>query len=107
MKRSFSILMLFVLSTALAWAAGDPAAGKEKAQACAACHGTEGNSENPTFPHLAGQYESYLLHALRQYKNGTRTNPIMVGIAKPLADQDMEDLAAFFASQKGSLQVLP
>jgi len=107
MNRSLSIVMLFVLTTALVWAAGDPQAGKEKAQACAACHGTDGNSQNPTFPHLAGQYESYLLHSLRAYKNGGRSNPIMVGIVEPLADQDMQDLAAYFASQEGPLQVLP
>lgn len=107
MRRSFSILMIWVLSATLAWAAGDPQAGKEKAQACASCHGTDGNSENPAFPNLAGQYETYLLYALREYKNGGRDNPVMVGIAEPLADQDMQDLAAFFARQDGGLQVLP
>jgi cytochrome c553 len=82
--------------------AGDPAKGKEKAaQVCAACHGPEGNKPSaPDQPVLAGQYEDYLVRALTDYKNGRRTNPIMKGFAGQLSKQDIEDLAAWFSSQR-------
>lgn len=90
-----------------ALAKGDPIAGEQKAQACAACHGPHGDADDPQFPRLAGQYESYLLHALREYKSGERQNPIMAGMVAGLNDQDLQDLAAFYARQEGRLQVVP
>ena len=81
--------------------AGDVTRGKEKSTVCASCHGPDGNSTITANPRLAGQYESYLLHALRSYKSGDRKNPVMAGFAAALSDEDMEDLAAYFASQKG------
>lgn len=87
-------------------AAGNPAAGKEKSQACAACHGPKGNTSNSMYPKLAGQYESYLLRALKDYKSGARENPVMAGQVSGLSEQDLEDLAAYFASQDGDL-VMP
>ncbi len=84
-------------------AASDVDAGKEKSAACAACHGADGNSTNPAFPILAGQYQDYLMRALEDYKSGKRNNPIMTGIAASLSAQDREDLAAYFASQKSGL----
>lgn len=87
---------------AVAFAAGDPAAGQQKAaQVCAACHGPDGHSASNQFPILAGQYEDYLVYALQSYRNGQRKNPVMTGMAQPLTDQEIKDLAAFFASQKG------
>ena len=82
--------------------AGDAAKGKEKAaQVCAACHGPEGNKPSaPDQPVLAGQYEDYLVRALTDYKNGRRNNPIMKGFAGQLSKQDIEDLAAWFSSQR-------
>lgn len=82
-------------------AKGDPAAGKEKAQVCAACHGQDGRSVDPTYPNLAGQHESYLVKALADYRAGRRTNAIMAPMATNLSDQDIEDLAAWYASQAG------
>jgi cytochrome c553 len=82
---------------------GDPAAGKQKAAACASCHGEDGNSENPMYPRLAGQYESFLIRALKEYKSGARTNPMMMGFASMLNDTDMKDIAAYYASQKKGL----
>lgn len=79
---------------------GDPAAGKEKSTACAACHGADGNSASPTFPKLAGQYADYLLQSLKEYKSGARQNAIMNGQAANLSLEDMEDLAAYYASQE-------
>jgi len=90
-----------------AFAAGDAASGKQKSQACAACHGSDGNSPTgPDFPRLAGQHYDYLLKTLRDYKSGARKNPIMGGQVSGLTAQDMADLAAYFASQPGSLHVI-
>lgn len=86
-----------------AQAAGDIEAGKVKSATCAACHGADGNSPNGAFPILAGQYQDYLIQAMRDYRSGKRKNPIMSGLAAPLSDQDHEDLAAYFSSQKSSL----
>jgi cytochrome c553 len=82
-------------------AGGDPAAGKEKAQVCAACHGQDGKSIDPSYPNLAGQHESYLVKALADYRAGRRSNAIMAPMAANLSDQDIEDLAAWYASQDG------
>ena len=88
-------------------AAGDAASGKQKAQACATCHGPDGNSPTgPDFPRLAGQHYDYLLKSLRDYKSGARKNPIMGGLVGSLSPQDMADIAAFYARQKGSLHVI-
>ena len=83
-----------------AQAAGDPAAGKTKSATCAACHNADGNSTNPDYPSLAGQHESYLYKQLKDYKSGDRENAIMAGMVAPLSDQDMQDLAAYFATQE-------
>jgi len=77
---------------------GNAAAGKQKAAPCEACHGADGNGIAPNYPALAGQYQDYLEHSLRQYKDGQRNNAIMNGMAAPLSDQDIKDLAAFFSS---------
>ena len=96
------LLALLLLSLPLTLAAGgDPAAGKEKAKVCEACHGPDGKSVDPTYPNLAGQHESYLLKALGDYRAGRRVNPVMAGFAGPLSDEDIEDLAAWYASQDG------
>lgn len=79
---------------------GDPARGKTlAAEACASCHGPDGNSEVPAFPKLAGQQEPYLLQELADYKSGARANEIMTPLVAGLSEQDMADLAAFFAKQ--------
>lgn len=83
-----------------AQAAGDPAAGKSKAQACAGCHGADGNSPTGQFPNLAGQHASYIVKQLEDFKAGkTRRNEVMAPIVANLSHQDMEDLAAYFAAQ--------
>ena len=103
MKR-ITILALGLISAALAMpamAAGNAAKGKEKSATCVACHGADGNSPTPMFPRIAGQHEDYLNQSLKAYKNGSRKNEVMKGIVAPLTAQDMADLAASFASQKG------
>ncbi|MCH9697997.1 MAG: cytochrome c [Gammaproteobacteria bacterium] len=82
---------------------GNPVAGKKKAKNCASCHGKKGKSASPGFPNLIGQYETYLIHALQQYRSGNRTNPMMTGMAAALSDEDIEDIAAYYASQKKGL----
>ena len=81
-------------------AAADLAAGQAKAkEICQACHGLDGNSQTPDYPKLGGQYPDYLQKALRDYKSGARKNPIMAGFAGALTDKDIENLAAYYASQ--------
>ena len=101
-------LLFIVLGLALAgsaYARGNAESGKAKAaQVCAACHGPEGNKPSaPDQPVLAGQYYDYLVRALSDYKAGHRSNAIMKGFASQLSKQDIEDLAAWFSSQKSSL----
>ncbi|UCE88280.1 MAG: cytochrome c4, partial [Pseudomonadota bacterium] len=82
-------------------AAGNAAAGKARAQACAGCHGADGNSANPLWPKLAGQHEKYLTKQLADFKAGkTRKDPVMAGQAAGLSKADMENLAAHYAQQK-------
>jgi len=88
-------------SSAAAIATGDIKAGQEKSAMCASCHGADGNSTDPQFPRLAGQHASYLVRALMDYRSGARKNPIMAGFASGLSDEDMENLAAYYSSQKG------
>ena len=86
---------------------GDVAAGQQKAEACASCHGKEGNAPTTSlFPKLAGQHEDYLVKALHDYKAGNRKNAIMSGMATPLSDKDITALAAYFASQPNGVYVV-
>ncbi|MEM8844614.1 MAG: cytochrome c [Pseudomonadota bacterium] len=101
MKHLLLIVLIQVVLTATAFAAGNVAAGKEKSATCAACHGPEGMSLTPQFPNIAGQYEDYLYHSLKEYKSGARSNAIMAGTVATLNDQDLQDLAAYFASLPG------
>lgn len=101
MKRMFLTAMtlagLFVLG--VVHAGGDPAAGKAKAAACTGCHGAKGEGVKPN-PPIAGQPEAKFIEALKDYKSGKRANPVMKSFAGPLSDQDMANLAAYYASLK-------
>lgn len=101
-----ALLSLALAAPLAALAHGDAAKGKEKAAVCSACHGADGNAPDPQYPRLAGQWDSYLLQALTEYKNGERGNPIMQGFVATLSRQDMEDLAAFYSSLPGKLDDL-
>jgi cytochrome c553 len=79
-------------------AAGDAKAGRQKAIKCQACHGLDGQAKLPDAPNLAGQNPIYLTKALQDYRSGARHNEMMGVIAKPLADQDIADLAAYYAA---------
>ncbi len=100
------LLGLSAVATANA-AEGNAEAGKSKTAMCAACHGADGNSLVPMYPKLAGQSASYLVKQLTEFKLGMtsagkagRVDPVMGGMAMALSDQDMADVAAFYASQK-------
>jgi cytochrome c553 len=104
--------LLVAAITALGFAAapgaqarGNAEAGKTRAaQVCAACHGADGAKPlAPENPILAGQHYDYLVKALSDYKSGKRATAVMKGIAGTLSKQDIEDLSAWFASQKSSL----
>lgn len=80
--------------------AGSAEKGQAKAAPCVACHGVNGNSVNPEWPNLAGQHEIYIKRQLAAFKNDQRYNVLMTPMAKPLSEEDMADLGAFFAAQK-------
>jgi cytochrome c553 len=98
--RTAALLAFAFAATAQAGVTGNAAAGKAKATTvCSACHGADGNKTlDNTYPRLAGQYPDYLAKALHDYKAGKRKNPIMMGQAQGLSDQEIADLAAYFGS---------
>ncbi|HEX7342306.1 MAG TPA: cytochrome c [Rhodanobacteraceae bacterium] len=73
---------------------------------CEACHGKYGIAVAPQYPDLAGQHADYIVQALHEYKDGQRQNAIMKGMASQLSDQDMREIAAYFAAQKTPLSSL-
>ncbi len=89
-------VLLFGASVSMA--GGDAAAGKAKAAMCAGCHGANGKSSNGMWPNLAGQKEAYLVKQLKAFRDGTRKDPTMSSMAKPLSDADIANLAAYFSS---------
>jgi len=100
MNRSISLLVAGVaLAVSVqAFAAGDIEKGKAKVATCVACHGQDGNSVDPQYPRLAGQYADYLAMALHEYKDGRRGNAIMKGFAAQLSEEDINDVSAYFSS---------
>jgi len=112
MNKVLVSLLVTLGITCMAHAAGDAEAGQGKVAVCGACHGVDGNSPAPNFPKLAGQGERYLLKQLQDIKAGStpgapegvgRKVLEMTGMLDPLSDQDLEDIAAYFSSQKGSV----
>ncbi|WLG95863.1 cytochrome c4 [Pseudomonas sp. Z1-14] len=103
MNKLIVSLLLTLGISGVAHAAGDAAAGQAKAAVCGACHGPDGNSMAPNFPKLAGQGERYLVKQLKEIKDGKRVVLEMTGLLNNLSDQDLADIAAYFASQKGSV----
>tara|TARA_R110001592_G_scaffold363043_1_gene679553 strand:- start:35829 stop:36464 length:636 start_codon:yes stop_codon:yes gene_type:complete len=88
--------------TADAIPVGDVAAGKGQTAVCSACHGADGNSAVPTFPKLAGQGQKYLFKQLVDIRDGVRVVPTMAGQLDGKSNQDLADIAAYFASQTSS-----
>ena len=99
MKKIASVLISCVLLAVSGSAlAGDAAAGKAKAASCAGCHGANGVSSNPMWPNLAGQKDGYLVKQMKAFRDGTRNDPMMTPMAKPLSDADIDNIAAYFSS---------
>ena len=88
--------LLFVTTTV--GLAGDIDAGKTKSASCDGCHGANGISANPLWPNLAGQKRAYLVKQLKAFRDGTRSDPMMTPMAKPLSNADIENLAAYYSS---------
>jgi len=88
-----------LFAIALPASAADAEAGKRKAEACGACHGVDGNSANADFPSLAAQPPLYVLYQLLNFRDGRRKSDVMAPFAAKLTDDDMKDIAAYFAVQ--------
>jgi len=99
-----SLLVVATLAVPALAGAADIVAGQAKVkEVCQACHGIDGNSPSPEYPKLGGQYPDYIQKALRDYKSGARKNPIMTGFAGTLTQKDIENVAAYYASQPAVL----
>ena len=103
MRLKHALLTLSILFAATAHSEplveGSAEAGQARSVTCAACHGPDGNSVNPAWPSIAGQNAPYILKQLEAYKSGSRTDPLMTAQAMPLSEQEMRDLAVYYASQ--------
>lgn len=97
--NAFIVAMLGLCLANVSLAGGDAAAGKNKVASCGACHGNDGNSLIPANPKLAGQGEKYLLKQLNDIQRGDREIALMVGQLDKLSEQDLADIAAFYAAQ--------
>lgn len=99
MTNLLKVVLLGALAVSTnAFAAGDAAKGKAKSAVCVACHGANGISMIPMYPNLAGQKAQYLESSLKAYRDGERKNMVMAPMAKGLSDEDIANLAAYYAS---------
>ncbi|WP_455223257.1 c-type cytochrome [Kaarinaea lacus] len=98
-KQFITIGILILIAPMIGWANGDATAGKEKSQVCQGCHGENGNSYGPEWPNLAEQHPTYIIKQILNFQDGVRTNETMNGMVVGLSKQDVEDIAAYFASQ--------
>lgn len=99
--RTLNAALAVLLASTPAYAA-DPAAGKEKAAVCSACHGENGASVSADIPNLAGQKAKYLATQLTSFREGKRANPLMKAIASQLSDSDIDNLAEHFSTLPGA-----
>ena len=99
MKRILVIILtVMLLGAAVSVTAADIEAGKAKATLCAACHGPDGISMNDLWPNLRGQKQGYLIKQIKAYRDGERQDPTMLPMVKPLTDEDIENIAAYYSS---------
>jgi cytochrome c553 len=100
--KSVSVIMstIAVLGSVNAAVAADIEAGKAKATLCAACHGPDGISMNDLWPNLKGQKQGYLIKQIKAFRDGDRQDPTMLPMVKPLTDEDIENIAAYYSSLK-------
>jgi cytochrome c553 len=100
----FLLIVIVALTSDFVFAAGDTEAGKIKSYTCTGCHGIPGyKNVYPTFhvPKLGGQNEAYIVAALKAYRDGERDHKTMVLQSEALSDEDIADIAAYFASLEG------
>ena len=100
MKLTLAAMSVFALLPFAANAADLEAGKKFATDVCAACHGVDGNAQNPDYPKIGGQHADYLAKTLRDYQSGVRNNAIMKGFATMLKAADIEDVSAWYAHQK-------
>ena len=107
MTKLQSTITVFLLSLApaIAFSAGNAAAGKNKSAVCHACHGPTGQSVQPIYPNIGGQHQDYLAKTLEGFRDGNRQNAIMSGFAANLSDADIADISAWYASQEGLTEI--
>lgn len=100
-REAFTVAALAVAASMLATAdrarAEDATAGRQKALQCQGCHGLDGRAKIPGAPHIGGQVREYLAKSMRDYKSGARKDEMMAVVVRQLSDQDIEDLAAYYA----------
>ena len=96
-RLGFALVCLSLCQSEVAFV-GDAKAGRQKALQCQACHGLDGLAKIPGAPPIAGQVEEYLVKSLNDYKTGARKHEMMTVVMQNLAQQDIEDLAAYYAS---------
>ena len=100
MKNKFAALVTLVFFSGIAQAdglvEGDAQAGQARSITCAACHGQDGNSVNPVWPSIAGQHATYMVEQLQAFKNGTRSEPLMLGQVMTLTEEDMRNLSVYY-----------
>jgi cytochrome c553 len=100
-RKAFTVAAVAVAASMMATADGaraeDATAGRQKALQCQACHGLDGRAKIPGAPHIDGQVKEYLAKAMHDYKSGARKDEVMAVVVRQLSDQDIEDLAAYYA----------
>lgn len=103
MKFSIRTLVIIMFAMGVAQAAvgdGDPKVGKQKSEMCQGCHGEEGIGPAPNLPNLAGQFQKYIEKQIHDYQDAKRADSMMSGMAAGIAEMDIKDMAAYFASMK-------
>lgn len=103
--QQVAVIGLLSVIPVAAFSAGNAADGQNKSAVCHACHGPTGKSIQPIYPNLGGQHQDYLSMSLQAFRDGDRQNAIMNGFAANLSDTDIEDIAAWYASQKGLTEI--
>ena len=104
-RRMFLLAVIVSLPAMHAEAAGDVAAGQEKARVCAACHGENGVSSMPGVPSLAGQQDQFIQWQLVFFRSGRRPNPAMAPLVADISDEDIRDLGAFYNSLPQDMKI--
>jgi cytochrome c553 len=97
-KTTVGLALFATMMMAGTVAAADVAAGQSRAAACAGCHGSSGIAGNPMWPNLAGQNAQYFIKQMQDFRDGRRSDPMMASFAAGVSDEDIENLAAYYAS---------